>query len=357
MWQPGRTCSVRLVPYEISPPATVSSRNGYTTGSRCAAARATNRFRSKEPSGRTILIAASVCTFTAAAKTPARSSALRSAGPGRNWMPSDLAALYIGHLESCVRIVRIDNYGDARQSRHDFLKNGRSRFPASSAVIFVMPVTLPPGRARLETSPAPTGSAMLTMTIGISVVAALAAAAAGVDCTNRTFGWRRTNSSASEGSLSNFPSAKRYSSATFFQPHNPARSIRIQRQRTDIGSIRGCRRQVCRREGQSTLSAHRRNPATGRSAPCQVRSAFFADCSFNDLVGAHDKGLWNLDPSARAARMLITSSNLVGCSTGISDGFEPRNSLATRTAARPYCSMMLAEYDISPPSAGNSGYV
>jgi len=39
-------------------------------------------------------------------------------------------------------------------------------------------------------------------------------------------------------------------------------------------------------------------------------------------------------PSAFAILRLITSSNLVGCSTGISAGFAPRRILSTRSAAR-----------------------
>src|SRR5262245_2762541 len=50
----------------------------------------------------------------------------------------------------------------------------------SSTLSAVTPVTLPPGRFRLATSPALTGSAAVRKTIGIEVVAALAATTAGV---------------------------------------------------------------------------------------------------------------------------------------------------------------------------------
>src|SRR5262249_21204341 len=50
----------------------------------------------------------------------------------------------------------------------------------SSPSKLVTPVTLPPGRARLSTSPEPTGSEGVTMTIGIVAVARLAARIAGV---------------------------------------------------------------------------------------------------------------------------------------------------------------------------------
>src|SRR5215470_13445162 len=46
-----------------------------------------------------------------------------------------------------------------------------SRFAASSVERNVMPVTLPPGRARLDTSPPATGSPAATITIGIVDVA------------------------------------------------------------------------------------------------------------------------------------------------------------------------------------------
>ena len=55
-----------------------------------------------------------------------------------------------------------------------------SRFGPSSTVNEVTPVTLPPGRLRLATRPTSTGSPPIAKTIGIVVVAALAASAAGV---------------------------------------------------------------------------------------------------------------------------------------------------------------------------------
>jgi hypothetical protein len=48
------------------------------------------------------------------------------------------------------------------------------------------PVTLPPGRAKLATKPAPTGSAEVAMMIGTLVVAFFAARAAGVPETTIT---------------------------------------------------------------------------------------------------------------------------------------------------------------------------
>ena len=50
-----------------------------------------------------------------------------------------------------------------------------SRFGATSTPNWVTPVTLPPGRLRLATSPIWTGSLPVSNTIGIVVVAAFAA--------------------------------------------------------------------------------------------------------------------------------------------------------------------------------------
>ena len=65
-------------------------------------------------------------------------------------------------------------------------------------------MTLPPGRARLATRPAATGSTPLAITIGMVVVAFLAANAAGVDVTTIRSTLRRTKSAASSGRRSGF---------------------------------------------------------------------------------------------------------------------------------------------------------
>ena len=57
-----------------------------------------------------------------------------------------------------------------------------SLFVFSSVDKVESPVTLPPGRARLATRPAPTGSPALTITMGMVVVALLAANADGRPC-------------------------------------------------------------------------------------------------------------------------------------------------------------------------------
>ena len=59
------------------------------------------------------------------------------------------------------------------------VRSSSSRFAASSAAKKLIPVALPPGRARLVTSPSLTGSSGTMNTVGIVVVACAAATDAG----------------------------------------------------------------------------------------------------------------------------------------------------------------------------------
>src|SRR5215831_12021658 len=89
-------------------------------------------------------------------------------------MPNEGAAI------SVSRILRAEDRASGfqrtatRETWETASLRNSSRFPASSDVNLVSPVTLPPGRAKLATSPSPTGSP-LTLTIGTVVVAFLAA--------------------------------------------------------------------------------------------------------------------------------------------------------------------------------------
>src|SRR5262249_22363045 len=79
-----------------------------------------------------------------------------------------------------------------------------------------MPVTLPPGRARLSTRPASTGSSPApSKTMGIILVAFIAARTAGSPDTKRISTLSRSSSAASSGGRSDFPSAYRYSMDMF----------------------------------------------------------------------------------------------------------------------------------------------
>src|SRR2546425_3281793 len=67
------------------------------------------------------------------------------------------------------------------------------RFPVRSTPMSVFPVMLPPGWERLVTRPEPTGSETAVKTMGIEVVAPLAARAAGVVAATITSTLRRTS--------------------------------------------------------------------------------------------------------------------------------------------------------------------
>ena len=82
-----------------------------------------------------------------------------------------------------------------------------SRFPPSSGTMRLMPVTLPPGRARLDTSPLATGSPALVMTIGITLVACLAAKGPRCAWDTMTSTLSRTSSAAKADSRSYFSPA------------------------------------------------------------------------------------------------------------------------------------------------------
>ena len=79
-----------------------------------------------------------------------------------------------------------------------------------------MPVTLPPGRARLSTRPASTGSTPApTIMMGIVLVAFLAGfTKSPPPATTMTSTLRRTSSATSSGARSGFVSVYRYSVAT-----------------------------------------------------------------------------------------------------------------------------------------------
>jgi putative tryptophan/tyrosine transport system substrate-binding protein len=63
----------------------------------------------------------------------------------------------------------------------------------------------------------------------------------------------------------------------------------------------------------------------------------------------NDSGI--VTPSAFAVVRLMTRSNLVGCSTGISAGFAPRRILSTRSPACRHRSGKFGPYDIRPPAS------
>src|SRR6516162_5250552 len=133
------------------------------------------------------------------------------------------------------------------------------RLPASSSDRTDMPVTLPPGRARLATMPLATGSPTLAKTIGMSDVACFAARTCGVPEVTMTSTLSRTNSAAIWAKRSARPSDQRY-------------SIVIVRP-----SIHPSSRSRCTKAATHSLAAERvlwpKKPMVGSFAGCCARAA------------------------------------------------------------------------------------
>src|SRR5262249_48683539 len=125
-----------------------------------------------------------------------------------------------------------------------------SHLPLMPNSNIIKPVTLPPGRARLSTKPAPTGSGVPVNTIGTVRVACSSDGTTAPPTARMTSGASATNSDACLRKSSGSPAPQRFS------------------------------------------------------------------------------------PMAFAVVRLMTKSNLVGCSTGISAGFAPRKILSTKSPAR-----------------------
>src|SRR6266704_1125771 len=83
-----------------------------------------------------------------------------------------------------------------------------------------VPVIFPPGRARLATSPTPTGSIEFVKTTGIVLVAFLTARAAGVVVTMRRSRLARASSAANSGNRSARPSEYRRSTTSLHVPES-----------------------------------------------------------------------------------------------------------------------------------------
>ena len=113
-------------------------------------------------------------------------------------------------------IGRINQHGDTNRLGHQLVQQTQP-LDLDLGGKKLMPVALPPGRARLATRPNLTGSSPTPKTIGIVVVAALAASAAmlqaGVAITATR---RRTKSAINDGRRSYWPSSQWYSTITFW---------------------------------------------------------------------------------------------------------------------------------------------
>src|SRR5262249_8779419 len=98
-----------------------------------------------------------------------------------------------------------------------------SHFPTIPSSYSIIPVRFPPGRARLATSPEPTGSDTLAKTIGMAPLSRRKAVAAGVEYASRTSGWSATSSRAWGGGRTGVPPPQRGCNPPLAPPLPPHR--------------------------------------------------------------------------------------------------------------------------------------
>ena len=143
-------------------------------------------------------------------------------------------------------------------------------------------MVLPPGRARLATNPAPTGSAETAITIGIVRVACLAAWVGGVSTVTMTSTLRRTSSAANSPRRLSCPSPNRYSMLMLFPSTHPR-------------SRRPCRNES-RRGEREAAEVRAKKPIRGTLLDC---------CWASEVSGAAPSA----SSASTASRLFIQSLN------------------------------------------------
>ncbi len=199
-------------------------------------------------------------------------------------------------------------------------ESSSSRLGISSTARMLTPVRLPPGRARLATRPAPTGSAPMTKTIGIVEVALFAASAEG-DAARRD----HVDLAADEiGGQCGQPIIVALRPAVFDRHVLSLDIAGFAQSLVERGHIR------CSRAGRAGAEEadHRHRlllraqGARRRHRAAQQEHQLAAPHSMTSSARARiDCG--TVRPSALAVLRLTTSSNVVGCSTGRSAGLAP----------------------------------
>ena len=177
-----------------------------------AAATATICLRWLQIVGSSKTMSAPVRPREAASNARSISSALRASNRCSS-IPTSRAAVCVSSMNTVLTGLSGFISTLIRESLPRASMSSSTRFPLNSGVRRLNPVTFPPGRAKLATRPALTGSPTATITIGMVLVAAFAARLAGVAAATITSTRSRTSSATSSGSRSCRPSAQRGSSA------------------------------------------------------------------------------------------------------------------------------------------------
>ena len=187
-------------------------------------------------------------------------------------------------------------------------------------LVCVTPVTLPPGRLRLATSPSWTGSAPIPKTIGIVVVAIFAASAAGI-AVRGNHGHLTANQISRQCRQSIVLAVRPavlYRHVSVLEIAGVLQAL-AEPTHNIVGSIRRSGAEEPDDRHRRLLRARRERP---RNRTTKQRDELAPNHSITSSARASTVGGMSR-PSAFADLRLMTSSYLVGACTGRSAGFAP----------------------------------
>ena len=227
-----------------------------------------------------------------------------------------------------------------RESLGTVSLSSSNRLPANTAPMSVNPVTFPPGRGRLSTSPAATGSTPLKKTMGIVLVAFLATRASLIPGRDQyvNFETEQLISEAgepvelviSESILERLCSCPQHS-----RDHEVCAVLSLAR-RLKWDGFRAIQSYVPLPAAARQLSTTQ--PRAWQSAPTKksfVLTVFISrlsphgSCLSNNFIRPYQYIRRNRQPNLFGGFSLITNSIFVGCSTGRSAGLVPFKILST----------------------------
>jgi hypothetical protein len=226
-----------------------------------------------------------------------------------------------------------------------------TRFPLSSRVSLVIPIMLPPGRAKLSTNPVATGSTLVTITMGIVLVACLATRSAGEAI--MTSASTLSCTSSATRALDAFDLAFRVSVFDQYVFSLDVTEISQPSLKRANDKPLGSSEKSDARDFPRLLSLDGRAKRQEYGAKSHIRNVNFYThasslsahaCIHLITLSARASTLGGIvRPICFAVFRLIANSNFVGCSTGRSAGFAPLRILSTYVAARLKLSASSAE--------------
>src|SRR5262249_55349428 len=195
-----RKVATKSTPYPIVPPARATS-SGPIVRSRPLAASATMAPTLPTDNGSSPVSTASTLACSMLSKALTNSLDVRSRN-GSSLTLSDCAVVSIAWSSGPIAGLSALRMTATQVRRGITSLSSSIRFALSSGLKKLCPVMFPPGRTSLVTMPTATGSPIEAMTMGIVVVAPLAARLPGVPWVTIRSTWERTSSAANPGSRS-----------------------------------------------------------------------------------------------------------------------------------------------------------